>query len=336
MVPLHGIYLQERFMRILPADAEQWGFSREDISLLEELSASKYTFLKESDTKGRQLSALINGYNSLRATFKDFSSGTVKIGINNELNDDERLRLKESLLSMQPWRKGPFDIFGIYIDSEWKSDLKWDRVINYIKPLKKRHVLDIGSSSGYYMFRMAHHEPAMVMGIEPYATFYFQFILLNSIAGIENIFTLPLRFEDIVPVRKKFNTVFCMGILYHRRSPVDFLMQIRNMLTSDGELVLETLIIEGEENIALVPDDRYAKMPNIYFIPTIGVIFSWLKHSGFKDSFCADISRTTAGEQRRTEWVNTESLPDFLDSSDNFKTVEGYPAPVRAVFIARP
>ena len=99
---------------------------------------------------------------------------------------------------MQPWRKGPFDIFGIYIDSEWRSDIKWDRVIRHLKPLKKRHVLDIGSSNGYYMFRMLQHEPAMVMGIEPYANFYFQFMLLNSIAGIKNIFTLPLRFEDTV------------------------------------------------------------------------------------------------------------------------------------------
>ena len=127
-----------------------------------------------------------------------------------------------------------------------------------------------------------------------------------------------------------------MGILYHRRAPIDFLMQIRNMLTSDGELVLETLVIEDEEHIALVPDDRYAKMPNVYFIPAINVILSWLKHSGFKQSYCADVSRTTFNEQRKTPWVNTESLSDFLDSSDNTKTVEGYPAPVRAVIIARP
>ena len=323
-------------MKVLPENAGQWGFSPDDISTIEESAAAKIRFLTETDTKGKSLSSIVKKYSSLSATFTDFSSGTVKIGADNGLAGDERLRLKESLLTMWPWRKGPFNIFGIDIDSEWRSDFKWDRFINYIKPLKNRHILDIGSSNGYYMFRMAHYDPAIVMGIEPYASFYFQFMLLNSIAGMKNIFTLPLRFEDIISVRKKFNTIFCMGILYHRRSPIDFLMQIRNMLTSDGELVLETLIIEDEGHITLVPEDRYAKMPNVYFIPTINVIQSWLKYSGFKQSFCADVSGTTLNEQRKTPWVNTESLSDFLDSSDNTKTIEGYPAPVRAVIIAHP
>jgi tRNA (mo5U34)-methyltransferase len=323
-------------MKILPENAVQWGFSSEDISTLEELSRARISFLTEKDSRGRLLSAILNKYSSLSAGFTDFSSGVVRIGSEDELNGSGRILLDESLHSLQPWRKGPFNIFGISIDSEWRSDLKWNRFIDFIRPLKNRHILDIGSSNGYYMFRMAHHEPSMVMGIEPYSCFFFQFMLLNSFAGIKNIFTVPLRFEDTISIKKKFNTAFCMGILYHRRSPIDFLMQIRNMLTSDGELVLETLIIEEESHIALIPEDRYAKMPNIYFIPTINVLMSWLKYSGFRDSFCADISATTTDEQRKTPWVNTESLSDFLDSTDNTKTVEGYPAPVRAVIIAHP
>jgi len=127
-----------------------------------------------------------------------------------------------------------------------------------------------------------------------------------------------------------------MGILYHRRSPVDFLMQIKKMLTGDGELVLETLIIEGSTHTALIPEERYAKMPNVYFIPAIPVLFSWLKKAGFKNIHCADISPTTDKEQRRTEWINTETLADFLDPADCSKTIEGYPAPVRAVVICEP
>lgn len=184
------------------------------------------------------------------------------------------------------------------------------------------------------MFRMMEYNPSMVMGIEPYTNFYYQFMMLNSMAGINNIFTLPLRFEDVTSLDKKFDTIFCMGILYHRRSPVDFLTQIRKMLTGDGEVVLETLIIEGETHTALIPEDRYAKMPNVYFIPSIPVLASWLKKAGFRDIRCVDISATTAEEQRKTEWINTETLADFLKPDDNSRTIEGYPAPVRAVFIA--
>jgi len=237
---------------------------------------------------------------------------------------------------MWPWRKGPFEIFGIKIDSEWRSDIKWERVIGQLKPLKNRHILDIGSSNGYYMFRMLPHNPAMIMGIDPYTNFYYQFMMLNSMANVSNIFTLPLRFEDTVSLAKKFNTVFCMGILYHRKSPIEFLSQIKKMLAGDGELVLETLIVKGDDHTALVPEERYAKMPNVYFIPTIPVLVTWLKCAGFKNIRCVDISTTTIEEQRKTEWINTETLADFLDPHDGTKTIEGYPAPVRAVIIAEP
>ena len=43
---------------------------------------------------------------------------------------------------------------------------------------------------------------------------------------------------------------------------------------------------------------------------------------------------TTTEEQRKTELMITESLEDFLDPTDPTKTIEGYQAPTRAVFIA--
>lgn len=334
MVSLHRVSVQEGVMPMLPEQISEWGFSADDISLLERVSGERAHYLSLTDAKGRALSRIVEDYCTLTAAGLDFTSRAVRIGYPDEIDDGIRDRLRESLLAMQPWRKGPFEVFGIGIDSEWRSDLKWDRVINSIRPLAKRHILDIGSSNGYYMFRMIEHNPTMVMGIEPYTNFYYQFMMLNSIAGINNIFTLPLRFEDITGVRKKFNTIFCMGILYHRKSPSEFLEKIRSMLAGDGELVLETLIIEGDTDTALVPAERYAKMPNVYFIPTVNVLVTWLKQAGFRDIRCVDIAPTTDEEQRRTEWIRTETLSDFLDPLDRTKTVEGYPAPVRAVLVA--
>ena len=326
--------MQEVIMKIIPPDSTNWGFTDDDISLLETISKKRADYLAHSDVKGKRLSAVVREYSSLKSSFTDFTSPAVKIGKPGEIDERFKLKLRESLLSLWPWRKGPFEIFGIYIDSEWRSDLKWDRVIGSLKPLKDRDILDIGSSNGYYMFKMLQHKPSMVMGIEPYTNFYYQFMILNSIAGIKNIFTLPLRFEDTLDLSKKFDTIFCMGILYHRKSPADFLSRIKTMLAGGGELVLETLIIEGGSGTALVPGERYAKMPNVYFIPSVPLLISWLEDAGFRDIRCVDISPTTTEEQRPTAWINTESLPDFLDPLDGSKTIEGHPAPVRAVVIA--
>lgn len=336
MVPLYSFHMQEGDAMILPINCTGWGFSPDDIMHIETLSKKREEYLSGSDAKGMLLSSVVKEFSTLSSSFNDFTSPAVKIGNPAEIDDNLRRKLKSALMSMWPWRKGPFEVFGISIDSEWRSDLKWDRVIRHLKPLGGRHVLDIGSSNGYYMFRMLGHNPAMVMGVEPYTNFYYQFMMLNSIAGIDNIFTLPLRFEDTLSLGKKFNTIFCMGILYHRKSPIDFLSQIRNMMAGDGELVLETLIIEGDSHTALIPEERYAKMPNVYFIPSVPVLCFWLKKAGFKNFRCVDISPTTAEEQRKTDWINTETLADFLDPSDSGKTIEGYPAPVRAVVIAEP
>jgi len=321
-------------MNWFPENPGRWGFTISDIEHLKKITLDKVKFLTEKDVKGRELYSLAQKLTGINATASDFTSDYVSIGSSEDTSAVGIDEVRKTLLSMWPWRKGPFRVFGIDIETEWRSDFKWNRVISHLKPLRGRHILDIGSSNGYYIFRMLQYDPAMVMGIEPYTNFYMQFMLLNTLARIDNIFTLPLRFEEIATLTKKFNTVFCMGILYHRRSPIDFLRDIYSMMTSDGELVLETLIIEGDEHISLVPDERYAKMPNVYFIPTVPVLLSWLKKAGFRNLRCVDITKTDFSEQRKTEWVNTESLSDFLDADDQTKTVEGYPAPVRAVIIA--
>ena len=44
---------------------------------------------------------------------------------------------------------------------------------------------------------------------------------------------------------------------------------------------------------------------------------------------------TSLDEQRRTDWMTSESLAEFLDPNDRSKTIEGYPAPLRAVLTAK-
>jgi tRNA (mo5U34)-methyltransferase len=75
-------------------------------------------------------------------------------------------------------------------------------------------------------------------------------------------------------------------------------------------------------------------MRNVWFLPSTKTMLLWLRRCGFKDVACVDISRTSVKEQRRTEWMKFESLADFLDPKDHTKTIEGHPAPLRAIFTA--
>ncbi|CDG21473.1 tRNA (mo5U34)-methyltransferase [Xenorhabdus poinarii G6] len=252
-----------------------------------------------------------------------------------ELSNGEKARIQNILKLFMPWRKGPFSLYGVEIDTEWRSDWKWDRVLPHISPLAGRTVLDVGCGSGYHMWRMVGEGADLVVGIDPTQLFLCQFEAVRKLLGNDQrAHLLPLGIEQL-PKLSAFDTVFSMGVLYHRRSPLDHLWQLKNQLVSDGELVLESLVIEGDEHQCLIPGERYAQMRNVYFIPSAKMLKVWLEKCGFVDVRIVVHTVTTPDEQRQTAWMKTESLIDFLDPNDHRKTVEGYPAPLRAVLIAR-
>ncbi|QDY42178.1 tRNA 5-methoxyuridine(34)/uridine 5-oxyacetic acid(34) synthase CmoB [Candidatus Pantoea soli] len=253
----------------------------------------------------------------------------------DDLTDRQRAGIEKLLRNLMPWRKGPFSLYGTQIDTEWRSDWKWDRVLPHISSLAGRTVLDVGCGSGYHMWRMIGAGAQLVVGIDPMQLFLCQFEAVRKLLGDDRrAHLLPLGIEQL-PALQAFDTVFSMGVLYHRRSPLDHLLQLKNQLVHEGELVLETLVIEGDENAVLVPGERYAQMRNVYFIPSAAALKNWLEKCGFVDVRIADYAVTSVEEQRRTDWMTSESLAEFLDPGDSSKTVEGYPAPLRAVLVAR-
>ncbi|HBH67179.1 MAG TPA: tRNA 5-methoxyuridine(34)/uridine 5-oxyacetic acid(34) synthase CmoB [Erwinia persicina] len=252
----------------------------------------------------------------------------------SQLSARQREGIEKLLRNLMPWRKGPFSLYGVSIDTEWRSDWKWERVLPHISPLAGRTVLDVGCGSGYHMWRMLGAGAQLVVGIDPMQLFLCQFEAVRKLLGNDQrAHLLPLGIEQL-PELKAFDTVFSMGVLYHRRSPLDHLFQLKNQLVSGGELVLETLVVEGDDQQVLVPGERYAQMRNVYFIPSTGALKNWLEKCGFVDVRIADYSLTSTEEQRRTSWMTSESLAEFLDPNDPTKTVEGYPAPLRAVLVA--
>lgn len=146
---------------------------------------------------------------------------------------------------------------------------------------------------------------------------------------------LPLGIEQVPPKLHAFDTVFSMGVLYHRRSPLDHLQELKDCLRPGGQLVLETLVIEGKQGDTLLPEGRYARMGNVWFLPSCDTLLSWLRKLGFVDAQLVDVCVTTTEEQRSTEWMTFHSLADFLDPEDTSKSIEGYPAPRRAIVTAR-
>lgn len=260
-------------------------------------------------------------------------SSTVRAGERCDINDGEYKRIENLLKKFKPWRKGPYHIHGLHIDTEWRSDYKWDRLAPHISDLNNRYVLDIGCGSGYHLWRMRGAGAKFVVGIDPTQLFLTQFQAVQHFVQDDNVNLLPLGVEQL-PELNAFDTVFAMGVLYHRRSPIDFIYQLKAQLAPGGELVLETLVVDGDENTVLVPGERYAKMRNVWFLPSCDAMCAWLERCGFKNIRVVNTDITALDEQRKTDWIDTESLQDFLDPDDNSKTIEGYPAPKRAIFIA--
>lgn len=258
----------------------------------------------------------------------------VRIGQASDSDPQTLALLREQLREFIPWRKGPFDLFGIDLDTEWRCNLKWDRLIDGISPLQSRTVLDVGCGNGYYGFRMLEAGAEMVLGIDPHIAYVAQFWLLKHFLPASPLFALPLAMEQIPPNLNYFDTVFSMGVIYHRRSPIDHIMELKNCLRPGGELVIESIYVDGEEGYCLTPQKKYARMSNVWFVPSIATLSQWLARCGLTNISVIDESVTDLNEQRKTEWMPYDSLADALDGNNLDLTIEGLPAPRRVVMTA--
>ncbi|MFT7286965.1 MAG: tRNA (mo5U34)-methyltransferase [Halieaceae bacterium] len=260
--------------------------------------------------------------------------GAVSVHSDTVLSKSARAALHEALLGLRPWRKGPFELFGLGIDTEWRSDWKWERLASHIDNLQGRRVLDVGCGNGYHCWRIRGGGAAEVIGIDPSPLFVLQFLAIQHYVQDPAVHVLPLGVEALPARLRAFDTVFSMGVLYHRRSPMEHLQTLRDCLRPGGQLVLETLVIEGGAQQCLVPQGRYARMGNVWFLPSSDMLLLWLAKLGWRNPRLVDESVTSTAEQRSTDWMTFNSLADFLDPQDPSSTIEGYPAPRRAIILA--
>ena len=276
----------------------------------------------------------------------DLQRGALLIGQADELDPALREPMEQALRGLMPWRKGPFDVFGIHIDTEWRSDWKWGRVLPHLAPLAGRRVLDVGCGSGYHLLRMRGAGAALAIGIDPSVLFTAQFAALRHLSGVSHAHVLPFPLEGLpTPAQggrlPLFDTVFSMGVIYHRRDPHEHLAQLLECLRPGGQLVLEGLVIPGGEADCLYPSDtasnpsgRYAMMRNVWTVPSARLLQRWMQQAGLRQVRIVDETPTSLEEQRQTDWMRYDSLASFLDPQDVTRTVEGFPAPRRATLVA--
>ncbi|MEN8169131.1 MAG: tRNA 5-methoxyuridine(34)/uridine 5-oxyacetic acid(34) synthase CmoB [Pseudomonadota bacterium] len=269
----------------------------------------------------------------IEQTAIDLTAPYIKVENTAPFNEPEQDAIRETLMAFHPWRKGPFCPCGIHLDTEWRSDWKWERIEQAID-LQGKTVLDVGSGNGYYGWRMLGAGATRVIGIDPTISYVMQYTAMRHFIGEQPMHILPLKLEEIPAGNAAFNTVFSMGVIYHRKDHMEHIEQLISHLKPGGELILEGLVIEGEEGELLHPKGRYAKMKNVHTLPSPATIAQWLEAAGLNDVIIIDVSPTTIEEQRRTEWMHFESLADYLDPNDPKRTVEGHPAPIRAVLKA--
>ena len=293
---------------------------------------SYFANLKNADFAG-WLEA-INALPKIETRDIDLDSDTVRVGTAADIEENWRPKIIENLMKLHPWRKGPFELFGIKIDTEWRSDWKWQRLENHIKPLNGKTVLDVGCGNGYHCLRMLGTGAKTVVGIDPMLLFVTQFQLLNKYIQTNKTSVLPLGIDEIPENAECFDTTFSMGVLYHRKDPAEHIERLKGTLKPGGQLVLETLVIESEKEELLVPDGRYAKMRNVWNIASAVLLKKCVTEAGFTNVRVIDITKTTTAEQRPTDWMRFESLPDYLDKENHNLTIEGHPAPIRAIILA--
>jgi tRNA (mo5U34)-methyltransferase len=259
----------------------------------------------------------------------DPAKGPLTVTYQEPISTQQSQQLKAALMGLHPWRKGPFQVADCLVDAEWQSNLKWERLVHALPDMSGKTVLDVGCGNGYYLMKMAALNPRLALGIEPGLIHNVQFWSIEQYANT-GVHILPLKIQQLPTDMACFDVVMSMGVLYHRKSPIEHLEHLRSLLRASGTMIMETLIVEGDETTCLVPPGRYAQMRNVWFLPSVPMLQNWLHKIGMRDIEVIDVSVTSTEEQRSTEWMRFHSLPEFL-SADQSETVEGHPPPRRVI-----
>ncbi len=298
---------------------------------LEELAARKFVMEKPGDAPKWESALQTLHALALDRVAPDLARAMPRLG--PHCLPAQLKQIEIALREFCPWRKGPFEVCGLALDAEWRSNLKFDRLRAHVD-FNGQRVLDVGSGNGYTCLRALGAGASLALGVDPTWLFVAQFAALKRFMLPVPADVLPFALEELPEDLGPFDCVLSLGVLYHRRVPLDHLRALRKFIAKSGKLVLETLIVEGPEGYSLKPEARYAGMRNVWELPTSATLLRWLNCAGYRNVRLLDVSPTTLLEQRSTRWSSQHSLINVLDPTDPLKTIEGHPAPRRALLVA--
>lgn len=293
-------------------------------------------------TTGSEHEVLWNKWMKRLAEFPDPQCGTldasgdrvVIAAKDGQLASETIEETRDKLIEHCPWRIGPWDFFGVDLQTEWDSSKKWNRFSDAVY-FDDARVLDVGCNNGYFGWKAIDAGAASVVGCDPFLLYNFQHEIFRRYSAEKHRHhILPITDMEIPEGLGAFDVAMSLGVLIHRRSPIDHLIRLHQSLRKRGQLVLETMATESQQADVIVPGGRYMKMRGVWFVPSIGMLKRWLDRAGFVDVKVLDVSVTDSSEQGKTDFMPFESLSDFLDSAAPGQTVEGYTAPVRVAIVA--
>ena len=268
----------------------------------------------------------------------NLNESAVRAGSPIPPNTSMQRQWTNALMQLHPWRKGPFQLDGITLNTEWRSDWKWQRIQKAIHSFHGKRLLDIGAGNGYYLFRALGVGARCAIGIDPMLLYAMQFEAITRFTGPLPACILPMGIEEFQSAGSMlghFDIVFSLGLLYHRKVPAQHLRDLRSWLANKGTLLLETLVYPGDDPFWFTPPGRYANMRNVWQLPTLPALTDALHEAGYSGVETVDVSSTTIREQRRTPWMQFHSLANSLDRNNTGYTIEGHPAPQRALLKAQ-
>ena len=277
---------------------------------------------------------ILNSLPIIPTNYLDYFGSSITIGEKDEINEVQIKTLEKELLKLSPWRKGPFNIFGLEIDSEWCSDKKWQRIQSHLPNIKGMKIADIGCSNGYYSYKLLGLKPDLIVGMDKTALYVMQFLALKFYTKqIQELVVLPCSSEEFDFKKINFDLVLSMGILYHSKNPCNHLNSLKQLVKKNGYIILETIISNLPDNIDVNKNQTYAGMKNIGTIFTKKNLNDLMISNGFKNIEIVNDSFTDSSEQRSTKWMNGKSLREFILPNGN--TLEGYPPVCRSIFVAQ-
>ena len=144
----------------------------------------------------------LNSLNGIKASTFDLTK-ELSIGKHQDLTGDQFHIVEQAFKNLIPWRKGPYTLFDkLHIDTEWRSDWKWDRVKPHFSSLNKRKILDVGCGNGYHALRMIGEEAQSVLGIDPSPRFVVQFYMLKYLLSNDSnqVSTQSPIKADVLPI----------------------------------------------------------------------------------------------------------------------------------------